>query len=61
MSESVAAAPVRGGLIVRAESWVVRDLRQLAAVGTAGFVVGFVVNGWGGRLAMMLLARLNPT
>ncbi|MEX2374543.1 MAG: hypothetical protein WD942_03030 [Dehalococcoidia bacterium] len=40
--------------------WIVRDLRMLAAAATAGLVVGFVVNGWGSRLAMMLLARLNP-
>lgn len=36
------------------------DLRLVAAAGTAGLVAGFVVNGVGSRLAMMLLARLNP-
>lgn len=42
------------------EHWVVSDLRALAAASTAGLVLGVVVNGFGGRLAMMLLARLNP-
>jgi hypothetical protein len=37
-----------------------RAARQLSAAATAGAAVGFVVGGWGSRLAMMLLARLNP-
>lgn len=37
-----------------------RAARQLAAAATAGAAVGFVVGGWGSRLAMMALARLNP-
>ncbi|MFA9429506.1 hypothetical protein [Egicoccus sp. AB-alg2] len=43
-----------------ATGWVERDLRRLAAAATAGLVVGFLVNGVGSRLAMLLLARLNP-
>lgn len=43
-----------------AEHWVVRDLRKMAAASCAGLVAGIVVNAVGGRLAMMLLARLNP-
>lgn len=39
---------------------VTEDLRRVAAAATAGMVAGFLVNGWGSRLAMMLLARLNP-
>lgn len=39
---------------------VVTDLRRVSAAVTAGVVAGFVVAGWGSRLAMMLLARLNP-
>ncbi|MEP6814630.1 MAG: hypothetical protein ABI873_03655 [Marmoricola sp.] len=35
-------------------------LRRLAAVTLAGGVLGLLVGGVGGRLAMMLLARLNP-
>lgn len=34
--------------------------RQLAAVTAAGALVGLLVGGVGGRLAMMLLATLNP-
>jgi hypothetical protein len=34
--------------------------RRLAAITTAGAVLGLLVGGVGGRLAMMLLARLNP-
>ncbi len=44
-------------------SWAVtadRGLRRLAAVTWAGGLLGFVVGGVGSRLAMMLLARLNP-
>lgn len=36
------------------------DLRRLAAAVAAGLVAGFVINGWGTRLAMLVLARLNP-
>ncbi len=36
------------------------DLRKIAAAAWAGLAAGFVVLGWGSRLAMMLLARLNP-
>lgn len=35
-------------------------LRRLAAVTWAGGLLGLLVGGIGGRLAMMLLARLNP-
>lgn len=44
----------------RATAWLQRDLRKAAAAATAGLLCGFVVNGIGSRLAMMLLARLNP-
>lgn len=44
----------------KAEPWPVRDLRRVAAAACAGLVAGFFVNGIGGRLAMLLLARLNP-
>ncbi|HEX2027901.1 MAG TPA: hypothetical protein VHF25_07875 [Nitriliruptorales bacterium] len=37
-----------------------RDARTVAAAVSAGAIVGFVINGWGSRLAMMLLARKNP-
>ena len=43
-----------------ATPWLQRDLRKVAAAATAGLVCGFAVNGIGSRLAMMLLARLNP-
>lgn len=45
------------------ESWRVTAgtaLRRLAAVTCAGGLLGLLVGGVGGRLAMMLLARLNP-
>lgn len=42
------------------EPWVISDLRKAAAAGCAALVAGFFVNAVGGRLAMMLLARLNP-
>ncbi len=45
------------------ESWRVTAgaaLRRLAAVTWAGGLLGLLVGGVGGRLAMMLLARLNP-
>lgn len=35
-------------------------LRRLAAITVAGAVLGVVVGGVGGRLSMLLLARLNP-
>lgn len=35
-------------------------LRRLAAITAAGVILGLVVGGIGGRLAMLLLARLNP-
>lgn len=41
-------------------AWLQHDLRKVAAAATAGMVCGFVVNGVGSRLAMMLLAKLNP-
>ncbi|HEX9766655.1 MAG TPA: hypothetical protein VGA36_07805 [Nitriliruptorales bacterium] len=41
-------------------SWIQQDLRKVAGAASAGLVAGFVVNGVGSRLAMMLLARLNP-
>lgn len=44
-------------------SWSVATkhaLRQLAAVTWAGGLLGFLVGGIGSRLAMMLLAKLNP-
>lgn len=44
----------------RTSAWLQRDLRRVAAAATAGLVAGFVINGAGSRLAMMLLARLNP-
>lgn len=37
-----------------------RALRTLAAISAAGALAGLLVGGVGGRLAMMLLARLNP-
>lgn len=38
----------------------VQMLRRLSAISVAGAVVGLVVGGVGGRLAMLLLAVLNP-
>ncbi|MEP6598987.1 MAG: hypothetical protein ABJB98_06000 [Actinomycetota bacterium] len=35
-------------------------VRQLAAITAVGALLGLLVGGVGGRLAMMLLARLNP-
>jgi len=35
-------------------------LRTLAAISSAGALAGVLIGGVGGRLAMMLLARLNP-
>lgn len=37
-----------------------KALRRLAAVTWAGALLGFLVGGIGSRLAMMLLAKLNP-
>jgi hypothetical protein len=48
----------------RRDTWGVTAtdvLRRLAAVTWAGALLGLLVGGVGGRLAMMLLARLNPT
>lgn len=45
---------------VAGEAWFWTDLRKLAAAANAGLLLGLVINGWGSRLAMMLLARLNP-
>jgi hypothetical protein len=45
------------------DTWAVtveRALRRLAAVTWAGALLGLLVGGIGSRLAMMLLARLNP-
>ena len=55
-----APPPIDAIGVSRTERPLITDLRKLAAAATAGLVVGFVVNGWGSRLAMMLLARLNP-
>lgn len=51
------------GPAVDRDTWVVAGgeaLRRLAAVTLAGAVLGLLLGGMGGRLAMMLLARLNP-
>ena len=51
------------GSVERGETWSVSlmsALRRLSAVTLAGALLGLVVGGVGGRLAMMLLARLNP-
>jgi hypothetical protein len=40
--------------------WLENDLRKVAAAATAGAAAGLVINGIGSRLAMLLLARLNP-
>jgi hypothetical protein len=48
--------------VVEQETWGVlarKTLRELAAVTSAGALLGLLVGGVGGRLAMMLLARLN--
>lgn len=44
----------------RPTAWIERDLRRMGAAATAGLLVGALVGGVGGRLAMMLLARMNP-
>ena len=56
-------SPMTVGPAVERDTWVVAGgeaLRRLAAVTLAGAVLGLLVGGVGGRLAMMLLARLNP-
>jgi hypothetical protein len=40
--------------------WLEHDVRNLAAAATAGAAAGLVINGIGSRIAMLLLARLNP-
>ena len=40
--------------------WAQSALRALAAISMAGALSGVLVGGIGGRLAMMLLAQLNP-
>lgn len=52
--------PSPPGLPVRDEPWWMRDLRRVAAVTTAGGIVGLVVVGVGSRLAMFVIAALNP-
>jgi len=49
---------VNAGLVWRVQAE--RALRSLAAISVAGALAGVLVGGIGGRLAMMLLARLNP-
>lgn len=51
------------GPAVERDTWVVaasQAMRRLATVTLAGAVLGLLVGGVGGRLAMMMLARLNP-
>lgn len=48
--------PPREGNVATAE----HALRRLAAVTWAAGILGLLIGGVGGRLAMMLLARLNP-
>lgn len=52
--------PSPPGRPVRDEPWWVRDLRRVAAMTTAGGIVGLVVVGLGSRLAMFVLSALNP-
>jgi hypothetical protein len=61
MSGSPVARRKRMRASTDGDSWLIRDLRKVAAAGMAGLLLGFLVGGWGSRLAMMLLARLNPT
>lgn len=58
MAASVSGTPV--GRSVTLRSGLATDVRAVAAVVAAGLVLGVTVNGIGSRLAMMLLARLNP-
>jgi hypothetical protein len=53
---SISTAESRGSRAVTVRC----ALRRLAAVTWAGAVLGLLVGGIGSRLAMMLLARLNP-
>jgi hypothetical protein len=53
---TIGTAQIRGSWAVSARC----ALRRLAAVTWAGAVLGLLVGGVGSRLAMMLLARLNP-
>lgn len=53
---TVGATSTSSGWAVSAE----HGLRRLAAVTWAGGLMGLLVGGVGGRLAMMVLARLNP-
>jgi hypothetical protein len=51
------------GSVAESDTWAVtarQALRGLSAVTFAGAVLGLLVGGVGGRLAMMVLARLNP-
>jgi len=51
------------GTVVSQETWALtaeRALRRLAALTWAGALLGLLIGGVGGRLAMMLLAKLNP-
>ena len=57
VDESVAAEPTSGA------SWLESleaAARRLGAITAVGVVLGVLVGGVGGRLAMLLLARLNP-
>lgn len=58
MAASVSGTPV--GRSVALRSGLATDVRAVAAVVAAGLVLGVTVNGVGSRLAMLLLARLNP-
>lgn len=58
MAASVSGTPV--GRFVTLQSGLATDARAVAAVVAAGLVLGVTINGIGSRLAMMLLARLNP-
>ena len=52
--------PVAGTWLGVPRSRIESDVRAASAAVAAGTLLGFVINGWGSRLAMMLLARLNP-
>lgn len=58
MAASVSDTPVGPSVTLR--SGLATDVRAVAAVVAAGLVLGVAVNGIGSRLAMLLLARLNP-
>ena len=53
---TIGTAQIRGSWAVSARC----ALRRLAAVTCAGAVLGLLVGGFGSRLALMLLANLNP-